>query len=122
MKKFTLLTITCILLAITIGGCITTSDGIRVGYVTKFSHKGLFTKTWEGELNLAGGNTMTTGTWAFSLDNSANRGENIDSLVAALTAAAQNGSRVEICYQQELFVAGWRGHTNYLVQKVKVLE
>ena len=54
------------------------SDGKRVGTITKFSHKGLFVKSYEGELNMGGFRDRTDSegkhsvvgnVWEFSCSN-----------------------------------------------------
>lgn len=48
----------------------TYSDGERTGVITKFSHKGMLIKTWEGELNMGGFDQGGVATiWAFSVDD-----------------------------------------------------
>lgn len=63
------------ILAATVVG---TSDGNRVGVLTKFSHRGLFIKSYEGELNMGGirnkinsdGNrSVVANVWEFSCSN-----------------------------------------------------
>jgi len=63
------------ILAATVVG---TSDGKRVGVLTKFSHRGLFIKSYEGELNMGGirnkinsdGNrSVVANVWQFSCSN-----------------------------------------------------
>lgn len=88
------------------------SEGERAGLVTKFSHKGMFCKTWEGEMNLGGmreetqtnassdGKSFTTSTamvpnvWKFTVTN--------ESLVRKVQAALADGKRVTFAYTQWL--------------------
>jgi prepilin-type N-terminal cleavage/methylation domain-containing protein len=41
-------------LALGVGGGCSVSDGNRTGTVTKFAHKGIMVKSWEGELLMGG--------------------------------------------------------------------
>lgn len=106
------------------------SDGFRIGTINKFSNKGLFFKTWEGEMNLGGvradqdsdGNrTMVANIWSFSIDGAHSRNENIDGLVKDLTKAAEDGNPVKIYYKQDICFCPDRGDTFYFVQKVEFL-
>lgn len=72
------------------------SDGTRVGTVTKFSHKGLFIKSWEGEANLGGMRQTESGLvpniWAFTVAS--------DKLVAPIESAMNSGAPVRLGYVQ----------------------
>ncbi len=116
MKKLIIILAAACLLS----GCIETSDGERAGIITKLSKKGVFWKTWEGELHYAGQNgTIAADSWTFSMDSESKRGENVDALAALLLAAQKAGTRVKISYKEELFQAPWRGCTGYFVQSVE---
>lgn len=63
------------IIAGTVGSLIGTSDGKRVGVITKFSHRGVFIKSYEGELNMGGirnqtdsegRSSMVANIWEFS--------------------------------------------------------
>jgi hypothetical protein len=63
------------IIAGTVGSLIGTSDGKRVGVLTKFSHRGVFIKSYEGELNMGGvrnhtdsegRSSMVANIWEFS--------------------------------------------------------
>lgn len=101
MKKLLLI------LPILLTGCFDYSDGERSGTVIKLSRKGVFCKTWEGEMYLGGlkkktssdsdGNTsvsMVANTWQFTIED--------ESLIPAIQKAMDSGERVTIKYQQEL--------------------
>ncbi len=101
----------------TIGGAAllgnyTYSDGARVGTVTKLSNKGLFCKTWEGELamdnfsarGVGDGRTMSN-TFEFSVKN--------PEIVAKLLEAQRSGERVEVKYDQTLFHWPCEQETDY---------
>jgi len=94
----------------------TYSDGTRVGHVVKLSHKGLVLKTWEAQLDVAGSATDVQGRvlWEFSIDDPA--------IVKQVEAAQTQGKRVKIHYQEELYVAPWRGETKYIADQVDIVE
>lgn len=89
------------------------SNGERVGYVTKFSSKGLIWKSHEGELNLSQTGMNSSGTFSFSLDNDVQD----STIVKAIDSAQQTGAKVKLTYHQ---TKGWnwfknRGETDYFV-------
>lgn len=92
------------------------SRGTRVGHVVKLSEKGFVMKTWEGSLDLAGSATDVQGRvlWDFSIDD--------DALVTQIDTAQTSGKRAKIQYREELYVAPWRGATNYIVEKVEIVN
>lgn len=94
----------------------TYSDGTRVGHVVKMSHKGFLLKTWEGQLDVAGSATDVQGRvlWEFSVDD--------DDIVRQIETAQTQGKRVKIHYQEEVYVAPWRGETNYIVDRIDIVE
>jgi hypothetical protein len=89
------------------------SDGDRAGTITKFSHKGLICKTWEGEL-LMGGFRQTTDSqvanvFQFSVD--ANNAAVIKKLQDAMLA----GQPVVLRYNQMMMTSMCRGSTSYYI-------
>lgn len=97
------------------------SNGERIGFVTKFSQKGVIWKSWEGHLNLSqtGMNTAGEG-FDFSLDNDINDAN----LVAAIDSAAENGWKVKLIYHETLG-KNWfsnRGDTDRFVTICEVLD
>lgn len=109
------LTCTLVILAMTMG-CIQTSEGERVGTISKFSKKGILISTWEGEAILGGqgasGNQDNT--WQFSVED--------ESVAEKLKKFSASGKLVVLQYKQEMFVSGWRADTNYFVQDVRYAE
>lgn len=94
------------------------SEGERVGTLFKFSRKGLFWKTWEGEVllgGLRGSSGSTANTWEFSV-----RRQDAEQLVPALKAAADSGNRVRLYYSQALWSAPWYA-TTYFVDSVRIV-
>jgi len=96
------------------------SNGERIGFLTKFSEKGLVYKSWEGELNLTQTGMNTSSLFNFSIDN-----DNPDQkVIATLDSAAVQGWKVKVTYHE---VTGWnwfknRGETDYFVTNVVVLD
>lgn len=107
------------LAALALSACnIQYSDGFRVGVVQKCSQKGLFYKTFEGELVVEGIKNTQQGAisnvWAFSAN---------DKKVAdAISAAANAGQRVKLYYTQYALNSPSIGDTGYLVTRVETVK
>ncbi len=91
----------------------TYSEGNRAGRLIKFSHKGYIFKTYEGELNLGGINTVNGGVlinniWLFSVANAS----------VADTLSRLEGKDISLHYKEKLATLPWRGDTKYIVDKV----
>ncbi len=96
------------------------SNGERIGYLTRFSEKGLIWKSWEGDLNVTQTGMNTSAIFSFSVDND----KDDKALVAKLDSAASLGWKVKIVYH-ELRGFNWlsnRGHTDFFVNDVVVLS
>jgi len=96
------------------------SNGERIGFITKFSERGLIWKSWEGELNLTQTGMNTSSLYEFSVDND----RQDESLVKTLDSAATQGWKVKIRYHQ-VFLKNWfgnRGETSHFVESVDVLD
>ena len=118
-KQFTVL----ILLSILAFGCTENySNGERIGLITQFSHKGLFWKSWEGQLNLTqtGMNSSGTEPFSFSLDN-----ENENPMVKMKIDSATNfGWKVKLVYHESKG-KNWfdnRGNTNHFIDECIILD
>jgi hypothetical protein len=109
------------LFSLTLVGCSENySNGERIGFVTKFSNRGLIYKSWEGELNLTQTGMNTSSTFQFSIDND-RQDENV---VKILDSAATLGWKVKIRYHETAF-KNWfrnRGETDHFVETVEVLD
>ena len=98
-------------------GC-TTSDGTRVGTISKFSNRGVMIKSHEGELVLGGQVQTSKGgsvanVWEFScLDLN---------IVPALEQAMDSNNVVAVKYHQTFFYNPFRRDTSYLVKSVTVV-
>ena len=95
------------------GGC-SRSDGTRVGTLTKFSYKGIWsaTKSWEGCLAMEGvatGDRTLAVNWEFSV---------LDKAVAE-QLEARVGQQVRVRYRQTLVYAPWKRSTTYLITRVE---
>ena len=98
----------------------TYSEGSRVGTVTKFSHKGGFYKSYEGELVTGGHGSTSTGNyganvWSFSIEDG-----NI-SVAKAVEAAMDSGKEVKLTYRQLGYVHPTKGDTTYFITDVKTV-
>jgi hypothetical protein len=97
------------------------SNGERVGFLTKFSNKGLIWKSWEGSLNLTQTGMNSSGEpFSFSIDND----REPDGLITQLDSAATFGWKVKLRYH-ETFGLNWfrnRGETNMFVTSCEVLD
>jgi hypothetical protein len=110
----------CLGLGACYGGCsliggITYSDGERTGVITKFSKKGVFWKSWEGEMSLGGfrngsDNNLQANVWNFSVID--------DSLVATIQEAQRKNVPVTLHYRQVIASAPWQAGTDYLITNV----
>ena len=94
------------------------SEGVRVGVIQKFSKKGAFNKSWEGQLVMDGvssksspNGTRTTNVWKFSATDSA--------VASQIEDAVMSGKEVALKYCQVRFNMGTTD-TDYLITKVVV--
>jgi prepilin-type N-terminal cleavage/methylation domain-containing protein len=103
-------------LVVGVGGGCTRSEGSRAGIVTKFSHKGNFTKSWEGELVMGGtrssGDGVQQNVWAFTV------GSGDTNIIAQVKEALRSGVRVELEYRQSFGHNPFKRDTSYTVTKV----
>ena len=89
------------------------SSGERAGYVQKFSHKGWFCKTWEGELAMVTMPGTLTEKFEFSVR---------DAEVAKQLNESM-GQRVSLHYAQHIGVpSNCFGESQYYVSAVRVVE
>ena len=85
------------------------SDGVRAGYVQKFSHKGWLCKTWEGEISMVNLAGAAQERFSFTVRD--------DSVANEITRLM--GSRVNLSYTQHPGLPGsCFGETEYFVTGV----
>ncbi len=83
------------------------SEGVRSGVLSKFSHKGILIKTWEGELNEGFGATRF---FPFSVED--NQEQVIEDL------KKYQGQYVKLEYTERIKTLPWWGDTHYFIIKV----
>ena len=109
-------------MALIIGFCATEnySEGERFGFLTKFSRKGRFYKSWEGELNLTQTGMNTSSLFEFSIDND----KEDKAVIATIDSAVNNGWKVKLTYHETSFKNFFknRGETDYFVNGIQVLD
>lgn len=89
------------------------SSGERAGYVQKFSNKGWFCKTWEGELAMVTMPGTLTEKFEFSVRDAA----------VAKQLNESMGQRVSLHYEQHIGVpTNCFGETQYYVSSVRVVD
>lgn len=96
------------------------SQGERIGFITKFSHKGRFWKSWEGELNLTQTGMNTSSLFEFSIDND----QESEYVISMIDSAVNYGWKVKLNYHQTYF-KNWfsnRGETDYFISSIEVLD
>lgn len=96
------------------------SEGERIGFVTKFSHKGRFWKSWEGELNLTQTGMNTSSLFDFSIDND----NESTYVISMIDSAVNNGWKVKLTYHETYF-KNWfsnRGETSYFIKSIQILD
>jgi len=88
------------------------SDGDRVGYVQKFSHRGWLCRTWEGELAMTPVPGATPQIFSFTVRD--------DDTVKRIKEA--EGKRVALHYKEKRGVpSSCFGDTNYFISEIRVL-
>ena len=89
------------------------SEGERVGYVQKFSHKGWLCKTWEGELAMVAVPGSMPEKFFFTVRS--------DSVAAQVNKSS--GKRVRLHYEQHLGIpTSCFGDTQFFVTGVEAVE
>jgi len=88
------------------------SDGDRVGYVQKFSHRGWLCRTWEGELAMTPVPGATPQIFSFSVRD--------NDTVKRIKDA--EGKRVALHYKEKRGIpSSCFGDTNYFISDIRVL-
>ena len=88
------------------------SDGDRIGYVQKFSHKGWVCRTWEGELAMTPVPGVAPQIFKFTVRNEA--------VVKSIREA--EGKRVALHYKEKRGIpSSCFGDTSYFISDIRVL-
>lgn len=85
------------------------SEGTRSGELIKFSNRGLFIKTWEGEISQG-----ISGAQIFSFSVEQNNEEVINDLQKF------QGKYVEVSYLERYGSLFWLGDTNHFITEIKL--
>lgn len=93
----------------------TYSEGYRTGYLQKFSHKGTFFKTYEGEMILS--SIKSSADVAIASEKFMFTVINKD---LVQTFDTLQGDYVIVHYRQKNGAVFWRGDTKYLVDSVRI--
>lgn len=124
VEALIMMAIICVLASVFLGasgGC-TKSDGSRVGIITKFSHKGLICKSWEGELVMGGMRTMSGADGKTALAANVFEFSVLDEdLVKQIQALMESGHRARLTYSQTFFHNPVKRDTSYCIVEVKDL-
>ena len=89
------------------------SDGDRIGYVQKFSHKGWVCRTWEGELAMTPVPGAAPQIFTFTVP---------DAAVAKRIASAE-GKKVALHYKEKRGIpSSCFGDTRYFIVDVRILD
>jgi len=93
----------------------TYSDGFRVGLLQKFSRKGMFFKTYEGEMILSSvrtSNDMAIASEKFLFS--------VTEKTLALKFNDLQGEYIIVHYREKNGTLPWRGESKYIVDSVRV--
>lgn len=94
------------------------SDGTRVGTLTKFSHKGLIFKSWEGQLVLGGVATNSDGN---AVANTFDFSATDEDVIKNLNDALNQEKRVKVTYHQYL-IKPLQIESDYVIDKIEVVK
>lgn len=95
------------------------SDGERVGVVYKFSKKGYFFKTWEGQMMLnvstsSQGGVMVPEEFYFSVEPSGP--------IQKIKDALQSNKKVKLIYSENIYFFETHGETNHFIVGVEEIK
>jgi hypothetical protein len=89
------------------------SEGVREGYITQLSRKGIIWETNEGQMQVGTGEMASLQTpWQFSCPD--------ESMWSKLNKSL--GKKVRVQYRQWLFQPYSRGDSGYEIQNIEILE
>ena len=93
------------------------SEGTRAGQVIKVSKKGVFFKTWEGQLNMQSfGAVKSDNSFSEVFDFSVNKGN--DSIYNLLESVSLTGERVNLHYEEKFAKLPWKGDSKFFIVKI----
>lgn len=94
-------------------------EGVRAGNVVRISKKGVFFKTYEGQLNLQSFGALkgTASPFLETFDFSVEKSK--PGVVKELEAVALSGERVNLHYIKRYSKFPWRGKTKYFITSVE---
>ena len=95
---------------------IKSSEGTQAGVLIRFAQKGVVIKTYEGELNIGGMNTVPNTaqqneTWAFSVRDKA----------TAEKLMQMTGRKVSLHYSEVVKSMPWQGQTDVFVDGAEII-
>lgn len=98
------------------------SNGERIGLISKFSQKGAFWKSWEGDMVLTqtGMNQSANNDFEFSVDND----HEDANVIKMLDSAVNLGWKVKLTYH-ETIGKNWfenRGNTSHFITGVQIMD
>jgi hypothetical protein len=96
-------------------------EGVRAGVVVRISKKGVFFKTYEGQLNMETfgalkGNTPFMQSFDFSVE------KDNETIIRELENVSLTGERVNLHYVKRYLKIPWRGNTKYFIREVERLD
>ena len=110
------------LISLSLFGCAENySNGERIGMITQFSLTGVVWKSYEGHLNMTQTGMNSSQAFDFSVDND----QNPQDVISILDSAARQGWKVKLGYHEvwgAKNVFNNRGHTDYFITSVEILD
>ena len=96
-------------------------EGFRVGTVTKLVKRGVFFKTYEGQLDMGFLNAdpnsgVSTRIWEFSVK------ADEEKVLKDIDHAIEGGKRVKLYYHEKFFKITWFGDTQFFIYKVEEVK
>jgi hypothetical protein len=93
-------------------------EGVRAGVVVRISKKGVFFKTYEGQLNMETFGALKSNTpFVQSFDFSVEKDK--ENIVRDLENVSLTGERVNLHYIKRYLKVPWRGNTRYFIREVE---
>lgn len=123
MKPKTNMWIFALLGTLALSACDGYSSGERVGVISKFSTKGIFCKSWEGELSMGGFRNQTSSDGNSSVVANIFEFSVIDpKVVEEVELALRDGDRVALKYEQYVLPGICARETSYVITGVEKLN